>query len=557
MGHDLTYAAKVMLMRAASMLLHQIEIHGSADHLLITVLHEICRIALRTGQIIDFLNYYYLRWLLSNVNPDFQDERLMQCVAEEQNILTVRLMGSDLSKAVYGNLPDILNRLELILPMDALYYKLGYHDEQSDEFTQLIKDDQKAIAKLREAISDEFFLYENYVAEETMEVETLVNGCRITARCNSDSLLHSCSELLLAFIESLCSTMGFKDFVFSTNNIHFDVIGIEEGKSEILSGKDSNHYVFNVNTYDIDDKKIWEVLCMFLALLFTRNAMSGDLMQLFEDKQSKEKLLDRLSVLMTYLSDFNNVVGDQYRANIGAWKQENDRYYAFQGADDLNQPFEYHRGKQANCIISSIIDYPLWDRAEWKGCGFFIDRLSIDKPVLFLCYMNIDAGIKIFEGWTELLKRKELNIRIAFILHVDKKHPSWYRVQVGQDIASLRELKQEKGRYVMQATRFHTMNAETSENIDTFRQEFERNHICLLSAVAINEKKEMAIYEKDRRYDNLIPLRNVVFREAWEVGINDMDNATILPDDDPIIPEEHLNDAPVLELLEKKRKIRG
>ena len=67
----------------------------------------------------------------------------------------------------------------------------------------------------------------------------------------------------------------------------------------------------------------------------------------------------------------------------------------------------------------------------------------------------------------------------------------------------------------------------------------------------------MAIYEKDRRYDNLIPLRNVVFREAWEVGINDMDNATILPDDDPIIPEEHLNDAPVLELLEKKRKIRG
>ena len=557
-GEDLLYSGKAMLARSASMLLHQVELEGSVDHLLITVLHEICKMELRAGQIVDFLNYYHLRGVLSNLNPDFQDERLLQMISGEQNCLGVRLMAGDVSAPVYGLLPDILNRLEMVVPLDVLYYKLGYDEQESDEFRKMLADKPDILTDLRNKIMDDFFLFNNVIAEDSVEVETLINGCRVTARSKSDIRLHSCAEVMLAFIESLCSTMGFKDIAFATNHIHFDVIEIKEGESEIVKGKNSSYYVFNVNTNDIDDKKLWESLSKFIVLLFTQNAMSRDLVQLLDVKQVKEHLLDRLSVFVTYLSDINNLNGGQYRENIEAWREDGDKDYVFQGADDLNNTFDVHRGKQADCTISSIIDFSLWDQAKWSGCGFYIDQQSLDRPMLLFCYKDIKAGIRIFEGWVDLFNRKELNIRIAFIMHINKKHPAWYRVEVGQDIHSLMGEKVpdngSKMRHVMQATRMHTMEPNTTENIDRFRREFERCHTCGISAVAMNENNEMEIFDKEKRFEKMIPVTNVVFREAWEIGINDQDCAAILPNDDPIIPEEYQHDAPVLKLMEEKNK---
>jgi len=558
-GQDLLYAGKAMLMRTASMLMHQIEMQGAADHLLITVLNEICKMELRSGQIIDFFNFYHLRGVLSNLNPDFQDDRLLYAIAENQNRLVVRLMSVDASKPVYGKLPDILSRLEMVLPLDSLYYKLGYHDKESDEFRQMIKDNPYILTNLRKKIDEDFFLFENAISEDSSEIETLVNGCRITARSKSDEVLHTCAEAILAFIEALCSTMGFKDFAFATSHIHFDVVEVTEGKTEIVNGQDSSHYLFNVKTRDVDDQKLWEVLCMFPAFLFTQNAMTKDVMQLFEDKQNKERLMNRLSILMTYLSDFKNVTGGQYKANVRSWQENGDNEYPYQGADDISAPFEKRKGKQASCTISSIIDYPLWNQAKWQGCGFYIDLEAKDLPILLFCYKDITAGIKIFEGWSELYKQKELNIRISIIMHISKKHPAWYRVQVGQDIMTMMDADKmkEEGRHVMQATRFHTMEPNTTENIDRFRAFFEQRRCCGISAVAIDENNEMALYDKDKRYGMIIPVRNVVFREAWEIGVNDMDCSTILSDDDPIIPEEHQSDAPILTLLDAKRKRRN
>ena len=553
---DLLYAGKAMLIKAASMLLHQVEIQGHADHLLITVLHEICRIALRSGQLVDFLNFYTLRGILTNLNPDFQDDRLNQMIAEEQNCLAVRLSVGDVSSPIYAMLPDIFSRLELMVPTDVMFYKLGYYEKISDEFSQLLKEDPDALKKLRKLVEDNFFLYKTFVAEDTIEIETLVNGCQITASCKSDVVLHTCSEFVLAFIESLCSTMDFKDFVFATGQIHFDVVEIANGKTEIIRGKSSNHYVFNVNMQELDDQKLWEALSMFLALLFTQNAMTNDLVKLFEGKQIKEKLMNRLSSLSSYLSDVKNIIGDQYRTNIKDWIDEKDVEYAFQGADDLSEPFEERKGKQATCTIASIIDYPLWDKARWSGCGFFVDLQSMELPLLLFCYKDITAGIQIFEGWADLFKQRKLNIRISIIMHVSKQHPAWYRVQVGQDIFSMSDIEKLKGRHIMQATRFHTMQAETSENIDRFRDAFEKRHKCGISAVAFSTDLEKTLFDKGKRYDRIIPISNVVFREAWEVGINDMDSSTILPDDDPIIPDAHIEDAPVLELLKKKRMLK-
>lgn len=550
---DLLYAAKAMMMRAASMLLHQTEIEGTVDRLLITVLNEICKIALRSGQIIDFLNFYHLRYMFSNLNPDFIDDQMMKMIAEHQNAFAVRLLTGDPSYSGYGRLPEILKRFEMAVPLDVLFLKLGYPEKISKEFKALMSDEKDIIKLMRDKIEDGFYLFDNRLSEETTVIETLVNGCKITAQCKSSCLLLPYAEVFLAFIESLCSTMTFKDLAFSTNHIHFDILNIGQGKTEIITGNNTSHYIFKVNYNEINEHELWETMCMFMGLFFTQNAMSKDMMNLFEDKQTKEKLLHRLSCLTTYASDFNNVVGENYKPKLSDWQLGKDEYYAFQGKDDLSTPFENRRGKQADNTITSIIDFSLWNKAKWKGCGFFIDTYMLDRPILFFAYQNIVEGIKIFDGWEKSFMKKELNIRISFLFHVDKSHPAWYRVHVCQDLEPLKNSI--KSRHVTQASRMHTMQAFTSENIDNFRLFYERCHGCHIAAVYMNDQNQMVLDDKTKRSNHLIPINNVFFREAWEVGLNDIDSVAVLPDDDPIIPENHLSDAPVLEVLRKQREI--
>jgi hypothetical protein len=43
-------------------------------------------------------------------------------------------------------------------------------------------------------------------------------------------------------------------------------------------------------------------------------------------------------------------------------------------------------------------------------------------------------------------------------------------------------------------------------------------------------------------------------REAWTIGVNDIDGSGVLPEDDVPIPPEHESDAPVRELLRRQRE---
>lgn len=550
LGQDLLYAAKIMFVKTISMLFHQIETTGYADHLIISVLSKICEMELRAGQIVDFFNFYWLRNVLSDINPDFQDECLLEETAMNQNVLAVRLMAGDCRNSVYGYLPSIMERFGMSVPLDTLYYKLGYYDNVSKEYTELIESSNDFLDRLRGEIKNNYFLYANSIAQEYSTMETLVSGCKVTVGFKSCEILHSCAELLLGYVESLCSTMSYKDFMFVTKHIHFELYATNEGKTEILKGKSTSEYMFNVNTRTINDNEFWKTMASLVGFIFTQNAMAKDLNNLFDDKQAKEKILNRQSAMMTYLTEVKNVTGDQYKYSITNFIEDGDVYYEFKGEKDLFSPFELAKGQQASQTISSIIDYPLWDQAKWKGCGFILDTYRMDAPLLLFCYNNIDYGRKIFEGWMKLHNKNELNLKVSFILHIDKEHPAWYRVHVGEDLEVYKESMKEDRQRIVQVNRIHTMNAMTSENLDNFRHFYYMKGRCCISAVMMGCDNQMNFKQKFRY---VLPLKNVVFREAWEIGVNDVDSATILPDDHPIIPEEHKNNAPVIELLERKR----
>ena len=50
-------------------------------------------------------------------------------------------------------------------------------------------------------------------------------------------------------------------------------------------------------------------------------------------------------------------------------------------------------------------------------------------------------------------------------------------------------------------------------------------------------------------FDDAFKFTNVEFRNAWEIGLNDTAIIAMEPDDEPFIPEEKKETAPVLEVM--------
>lgn len=549
---DLLYAAKVMFVKAEAMILHEGELHGRLDHLSLTMMSQLCEIGLRSGRVLDFLLPLEYKDVLARINPSFDNDEFWKHRSEDEATLAVRLLLDGVSDANYGKLPAVFGRMQLQGPKDVLLHRLGCPDSVSKEFAKIIKDDEHWMDTLRKKVDSDFFLFPNTIAAETTHLETLIKGCRIVVDFESDCLLQIYAELLMAFLESLFATAAFKDFVFSTKRIHFQVQKVYGGANEVVPETHKDEYVFKVNPKSINDKEAWQACSLFLAQLFSRNAMTSNFEKVFGDKQAKEKILNRLSVMMTYQNDIRILYGDDFKNTIDKWVSPSDDYYSFKGEDDTTLPFEENRGKQANISIRSIINNPLWIEALWSGCGYDLDREYSKPPILFLLFKNMAAGRKIFDEWLELHEKGELKLRLAFILHINEQHSTWYKVVVSQDINDVKS--DNVGRYVIQTERIQVMKSVTSESVNLFKALYEKFGFCKLTSALIDDTQQMVLNDPQQRCPFLLPVKNVVFREAWEIGPNDQDSAAILSEDNPIIPDVNKEDAPVVELLRKKRQ---
>ena len=413
MNQDLLYAAKVMFVKSVAMLLHDVELSGNPDHLIITILSQLCGVGLRSGRILDFLLPLELRDIIARFNPDFEDECFWQHRGEDETLLAVRLLSGDVSESKYGKLPAIFERKGLQVPKDVLLFRLGYKDLISNVFEEVIKADDNWMETLRKRTDDDFFLFANTIADKETYLETVVKGCRIVADFKSDCQLQVYAELLLAFIESLFATATFKDFMFTTPNIHFRLRKVTDGQTEIIPERHKDEYVFNVNANTINEKEAWQAFSLFLGQLFYRNAMIPDMMKVFDDKQVSEKIMNRLAVMMTYQNDVRILYGDDYKNTLSKWENLSDAFYAFKGNDDLSTPFEENRGKQAEITIKSIINNPLWDKALWSGCGYIQTKSFSEPPILLLLFKDMESGKKIFEEWRTMQKKRQSQYEVG------------------------------------------------------------------------------------------------------------------------------------------------
>lgn len=550
---DLLQASNVFLVRALSMLYHVASVQGQLTNRIVGVLSALSRVALRQGDLNGFLNRYAPILSLMEAAPNIRD---MQCYQEICNLdvtlscLIHRSNGAGLP----AQMPDVLKRFGLQASSDMLLYKWGNEEICSDLYRDIKGVSNEWENHWTSLLPEDYFLYPlNVYNKDKIEIKTTVKGCAIVGECSNDFKTRNYTALLLALVESYFATAELEDVSFITPHIHLTVQNKDGAKTNLEALKKSYEYRITVDWNQAEQEEIDEMAVNFLSHVLTRNAIHQNEEEFLKKKEQQEKIGERLSVMTNFLQDADNSQVYPYVPTLLDWVNGEDKEYAIK-SDDTIIVKEEARGHQANSIITNVIDIPLWEKADWRLCAYMLDRQHELPPIMVFLFRDIQYGKQIFEAWEESLKRGELSMRISVVTGIDKDHPTCYKVQVSPDVEEMSKDENLKQRYMMTITRYRRIDVLSDDSMRMFQRDFERLKVAGITAAEIDDNGQMS-QDIEKRYQRVIPIHNIMFREAWTIGENDVDMSAIQGSDNPIIPEEHKEDAPILKVLESKRKI--
>lgn len=433
---DLINCERSYYAKAAALMMHKVSTVGTVDHLLLTTLLQLCFVEIKAGQITSLLKWLQIVDILVKSCRDFLTEEFMRRRTELDGALAAKLLCSDASMGGFDMLPDLLGRAELDFSRDVALYMLGH--------TELVKEEIKKHALempnwkelLVSQMPDKYFMFPLQLCTDVGCMKSCVNGCEITITYPVQSIAKTATETILAFIESVLATNQEHVLLLTTPEIHISLAIDNSKKMSVFPGEHSSEYSFSLREEDMTYDKLWELLSNFLSLFLSRNAISRNLNEYLEDKQKKEKFIDRLSLIAGYKNDVENLMGKERQSSLFDWSGDGDKRYACRRDEAVGICRGKYVGQQNKVEIDSLIDVHLWDKASWKGIGFIIDPI-ISKARVCLCFEDIDAGRKIIEEWVKKNESGNFPLRISFIQGINEANPAWYRVLLTSEMKQM------------------------------------------------------------------------------------------------------------------------
>lgn len=200
--------------------------------------------------------------------------------------------------------------------------------------------------------------------------------------------------------------------------------------------------------------------------------------------------------------------------------------------------------------VLSPIDIPKWNAARWNGSVFIVAPPEYNMfPILGLAFADRQAALAIFEGFHSRYGEIDATgaIRVAIIRGISRKKPHSYAVSVGPSL----ELSQGgPGTVFAYVARYNRMYPSNSDNLDRFLTEYHRLGTAQLAAFHLP-----TFQDAPSPLGNEMTLKEIVVRQAWQIGENDPDISSLDEDADPYIPDG-MKDAPVIRAVEKLKRLR-
>ena len=162
--------------------------------------------------------------------------------------------------------------------------------------------------------------------------------------------------------------------------------------------------------------------------------------------------------------------------------------------------------------VSSVIDVHLWDRANWRGAGFFVFDAN-SPPIIALLFGNRESAEKIFNRWRERFGPRDIDevIHLAIIKGVSTANPLHYEVLVTSSLPN--ETERRFDGLTMYMGRHLTVTPETSTNLDRFLEQYQRVATYLLAPAILKDMEAEPIVDLGilkhhlsvRNYDDIGP----------------------------------------------------
>jgi hypothetical protein len=200
---------------------------------------------------------------------------------------------------------------------------------------------------------------------------------------------------------------------------------------------------------------------------------------------------------------------------------------------------------------AALIHTRIWERAQWRGVAFETaeDPNGAEPGIagIIIGCLDPDAAAKIHRGLLRRLGPTDRlgQLRVSFVTGIDRRHPAHYRVMIGPDFRA--SGRSESDKFVLGATRIHTMEPEQLDNLDRFWRVFSDRGWCYFKVVGVQGNNGL-----DPSGIEPILIRNVIRKEAWEIRPGELEQIAIRGDDSPIVPlgvESRIN-----EILEYQRR---
>ncbi|WP_321840816.1 hypothetical protein [Paraburkholderia bannensis] len=588
----LLWAARCCALSACERCLAYFVEEGSLQPLALTCIRKLTEIELRLGRIAHVLNAFELEKALA---PQLmlRDERLEsfnEHLTKTECMLGILMLASSLPQLKeMAGLPEALEAQDLFVAKGFLLYALGYRDELRNEgFPAERWSDGDIDSFMRMAFGQPGRL--QMPVQPQIEVDSRVIyhskvlGCQISVEAPATTDGISTAEAVLATIEAFLATSLSERIIPYRPTARIVVKPVDHLAEGLTVSNDETdgetylavNYVAASQEATPEMRKKFRDGLMAVVLHFIMHiAVVEDPDRYIDRVAGDERGFARALIYAETSLTQQNIFGPGAKVRVSDWQSPpGARQFPLRRttewsldaditqlplpADDdgettaphdprsffnRNQDRQTHSGRR----IISPIDIPLWNQAKWRAVLYVYDPSLAPFPVLCLGYAEKEAAQKIFNGWQKQFGKHDTNneIRVVILMGILRSNPAAYRVLITGNIKSANNTE-----IIVSVGRHQTMAPSTTENLDAFLKGVARGGSYLLAPAHFVSSSQFP----DVGLGAAIRKDEIIVRQAWEIGPNDVDSVAILPDDDPVLPPE-MENPPVVELLQLKRRL--
>lgn len=580
----LLWAARGSLIHAASYATGDLSQRQEVNELQSKCCRRLKMIELKLGRVGYILEWHQADLILSQQLAITQEEQ--NAIYEESlgnfsgvlGCLLLKTRSSDLPRL--EKTPDIFNRLAIDFSGLPLLYLLGGEKYLPDDYWQTIGNQSATEffnAWLNQPAQKDLPEHPNYYLDERIRIESHILGTHYIFESKNASPGIEICEMLVAALEAYLSTAIAMQVYGKVSE--FKVIVEESAElthymqlaDQLLNGRNLKVFYkqFNPHLLSVEvQTEISKVVTDFVIRIISETIAFPDaekaLKELIVDQRVDQRSFNFLSPLVM----LGNVLGHNPRRSINQWISEKDNRYPFDGVtsrleiptttaeyqasdtkekSDINDEELFNIKGHQHIKTLSVINEHLWEGHVWRGFAFAVDPNphTIHSPTLYLMFDDRQTAIDIFKEWKERFGDKAgEKIKISILKGIDAGNPHWYKGLIGTNI---KKGEMKNGNTVIFMTKISTMTPTNPRNLEGFLESYSRFGYFTLAPFFIDLK--MGKPEPLNEWGFV--MNELSVKNAWEVGVNDVEMTAVAVTDNPIIPKDVTN-APVLEVLSMK-----